>query len=372
MFLLCLPYYPSNSTSTFTTTALFLSLFRVLDWDQLKLNQSLANAFVIALITSAICTLKSSVIPACTIFFLSSYIFYLLGAKSNRHKIIYEFLLSVIFVFIFLSPWMISMYQSSGTLLYPLLGKGYHSSIYSNENYNFNQLIIDNIFKVLHLATRQTYFICLFVLGILSFMERAPWKIRGREALFSLWIGSLAGAILIALAVGEGPGFNRYPLPFANAAIICMLANGLVNKNSKEINKFWSYSYQLFTILFIIITIVLAQHNYSIHSKPLGKTISQMKLDVKNGLNNISLISKQEILDYRTIQKSIPEGETILARVDKPFLLDFKRNTIFIADWPGEVSPPPGIPSFQGSETLADYLLSHQIRYLVYSYGNEG
>ncbi|MBD0313116.1 MAG: hypothetical protein ICV86_09575, partial [Microcoleus sp. T3-bin5] len=66
-----------------------------------------------------------------------------------------------------------------------------------------------------------------------------------------------------------------------------------------------------------------------------------------------------------------PEGEIILTRLDKPFLMNFKKHTIWIADLPGGASLPPGMPSFKGEETLADYLVSHSIRYVAYSYANE-
>src|SRR5262249_32673591 len=38
---------------------------------------------------------------------------------------------------------------------------------------------------------------------------------------------------------------------------------------------------------------------------------------------------------------------------------------------PGGASPPPGMPVFRGPEPLASYLLTHGIRFVAYSYGNE-
>jgi hypothetical protein len=68
------------------------------------------------------------------------------------------------------------------------------------------------------------------------------------------------------------------------------------------------------------------------------------------------------------MQDAIPEGATVLTRVQYPFLLDFTRNQIFIADYPGGSSPPPGIPFFRGADRLADYLCRRPIRYVAYSY----
>ena len=73
----------------------------------------------------------------------------------------------------------------------------------------------------------------------------------------------------------------------------------------------------------------------------------------------------------QSLQASIPAGEPILARVDVPFLMDFKRNPIYVVDDPGMVSPPPGMPVNQGAEALAKYLLDLGIRFVVFSYDNE-
>jgi hypothetical protein len=71
------------------------------------------------------------------------------------------------------------------------------------------------------------------------------------------------------------------------------------------------------------------------------------------------------------MQGAIPVGATVLERLDYPFLLDFGRNTVLIADWPGEVSLAPGMPVFAGPERLAQYLLDASIRYVAYAYANE-
>ena len=80
--------------------------------------------------------------------------------------------------------------------------------------------------------------------------------------------------------------------------------------------------------------------------------------NIKGGINGVSIISPQQIAQHIKMQESIPKGETLLTRLETPFLLNFKRNKIFIADWPGGASPPPGMPLFKGSEPLADYLTS--------------
>jgi len=71
------------------------------------------------------------------------------------------------------------------------------------------------------------------------------------------------------------------------------------------------------------------------------------------------------------MQQAVAAGETLLTRLEYPFTLDFSRQTVFVADYPGGSSPPPGMPSFQGAEALAAYLTGQGVRYVAYSYRSE-
>jgi hypothetical protein len=73
----------------------------------------------------------------------------------------------------------------------------------------------------------------------------------------------------------------------------------------------------------------------------------------------------------RAMQAAIPEGQPLLTRLAYPIYLDFARNPLFVADWPGITSPRPGMPVFHGPDALANYLLEHQLPYLAYSYADD-
>jgi hypothetical protein len=68
--------------------------------------------------------------------------------------------------------------------------------------------------------------------------------------------------------------------------------------------------------------------------------------------------------------QAVPDGAVLLARLQFPFVLDFTRHTIFVANYPGGSSPPPGMP-FEGPEALARYLCGQGVRYVAYSYQSE-
>src|SRR5262249_22894564 len=71
------------------------------------------------------------------------------------------------------------------------------------------------------------------------------------------------------------------------------------------------------------------------------------------------------------VQNSIPEHETFIARLRKPFLLNFGRNQIYVIDWPYATSLPPGMPR-EKSKDLAEYFLSKSIRYIAYEASASG
>jgi hypothetical protein len=70
--------------------------------------------------------------------------------------------------------------------------------------------------------------------------------------------------------------------------------------------------------------------------------------------------------------EAVPKGASVLARLQYPFVLDFRRHTILIVNYPRGFSPPPGMPFFPGPEPLvAPYLCDQHVRYVAYSYPSE-
>jgi len=68
---------------------------------------------------------------------------------------------------------------------------------------------------------------------------------------------------------------------------------------------------------------------------------------------------------------AVPKNAVLLAHMDYPFLFDFARNRILLADIPGRASAAPGQPFFTGAETLASYLVSNGVEYVAYDYASE-
>jgi len=354
-----------NISSLVIPLALLLSLYRTLAWKQLKLNNLVANACIIALLTAATCALKSNLIPPCIILFTFSYFFHIIDSKMQR-KAVYEFLAATSLIGVFLLPWMISMYQSSGTLLYPILGRGYHGSVYGNYLLPSSGLTISKVPNMLISILFSVDFLAVLLLGFIIIVQQRQ-KLICRESPISFVISAGLGTVSLALVTG---GFevpyksfsSRYSFSFVAPTVIILLTmvlNDLLGENRFKLKRFNSAIAALFFTSILLISFN-AKDSYTagLHN-------------IKLGLKNVPIVSNHEVEQYTKMLQAIPKGETILTRMQKPFLLDFSRNRVFIVDLPGGASLPPGMPAFKGSEALANYLTSKSIRYVGYSYASE-
>ena len=363
LFLL-LPKPEFNVSSNLTASALFLSLFKIFDWEGLRPASPLPNAFMIALLASALCTLKSTWIAVVFIFFVCSYLFYFWGTRENRRSCLREFMTSSSLTVAFLLPWMISEYESSGTFLYPILGKGFHCSNYGDSSY-YHGAFFPALVTILKATVMRLYLVSVAALGALCFIIR-PRKVMGREALFSFVIACLVGTPILAVAVGGGAGFERYPIPYINIAIVLLMAWFLSEQRILDGSHTWVS--RSMPVVFLIAGLLVGGEGLFYRIKGKYDVLIGNILD---GIGGRRFVTDQQLAHYRRMQASVPPREKIMARLDRPFLLDFKRNPVLVPDWPGASSPPPGMPLSEGPEALAHYLILQSIRYVAYSYKNE-
>jgi hypothetical protein len=347
-----------NVASLYTGTAMFLNLYRTLDWKALPSSHFLSRTFIVALIASVICSLKSNFIPSCGVLLVCSFLCYILG-QHRRRVAIAEMATTAVLIIVLTLPWMISMYQSSGTLLYPLLGRGYHQSSYKDSLCSYCWITISTIMQLLLRHTTDVAFVTVGALGVLYLASRR-WRINGREAVLSLLLGAAVGHVIVTLATGES--YSRYSFPFLLAAILILITEAVSTPPQGERGR----KLEGATLVAVAASAFLAGAYWDASRIFYVECLRS----AADGLKHKSLVSDQEIQAYKTLQSSIPPGELLIEKLDKPFLLDFKRNTVLLVDW-AAASLPPGLPFSKGSEALAGYLTGHSIRYVAYSYGGE-
>jgi hypothetical protein len=347
-----------NVASLYIGTAMFLSLCRTLAWKALPASRFLSRAIIIALIATAICSLKSNFIPACGVMLVCSYLCYVASQHFSREAIA-ELVGTAVLTVAFTLPWMISMHQSSGTFLYPLLGRGFHQSAYKDSMCPYCWLTASTVLKLLVKHLTDVFSVAVGTLGVFYLASRRR-EIKGREAILSLLLGAAFGHVVVTLAAAES--FSRYSYPFLLAATLILITEAASPPEEPGQGN-WQASGP---IVAVAVLLFLTGSTWD-----ASKTLYAECLDsAREGLRHKSLVSKQDVEAYETLQQSVPPGEALLEKLDKPFLLDFKRNTVLVLDW-AAASPPPGMPYSRGSEALARYLSSQSIRYVAYSYGGE-
>lgn len=340
-----------NIASLYTGMALFLSLYRTLHWKAFSSGRFLSRSLIIALTAAAVCSLKSTFIPACGLLLGCSFACYILGQNFKKTAFA-ELASTAVLTIAFTLPWMISMYRSSGTFLYPLLGRGYHQP--------FHWLTILRGAQLLFQHITDPSSVALATLGVFYLTSRR-WGISGREAVLSLLLAAAVGHVVVTLATGE-PNNSRYSFPFVFAAVLALITVAASWSPTARQNE-WAASGPL---LAIGVALFLVGSTWF----PSRILYAECLQGIRRGIQSAPLVPSPEIAAYQQLQRSIPQGEVILARLEKPFLLDFKRNTVFLVDY-AVASPPPGMPLSEGGEALARYLTSQSTRYVAYSYTGE-
>jgi hypothetical protein len=184
-----------------------------------------------------------------------------------------------------------------------------------------------------------------------------------REATLSIFMAAVTATTMIAFSSG-GADVYRYSYPLFLVLFVIFLSFFVENIEQNNLNlKLKKAAFS--GAVFLSLLVALGSHSYKNYNS--NNPLDRIAWD----LINVPLVTLDEREKYSKMLDSVPEGEIVLTRLDKPFLMNFKKHTIWIADIPGGASLPPGMPSFKGEEALADYLVSHSIRYVAYSYANE-
>ncbi len=354
MFIAVLTFPPvANITSMYTGITLFLLLLRmVYECKDFKVRDMALFSFVLA----GIFSLKSSFIPMAGLFVP---VFFFLRYNTQTKvvwNIFLESLLVTIFSLVILVPWMLSSYYSSGTLLYPFLGKGYHGSSYG-EFLSATANITSGNFLTFAYALQTIFFLVFFLYIFFVLFQKSERVLLSKEDI-SLITVTFVSICLLGYATG-GYAVNRYTFALLFPVVLVLLMQ-YVQRTTRE----QSMRGVLISTVMLGLLLGSSIENFFANEKPLLENIQFARY-------HMSLVSEKELLGYQQMQNAIPEKEKVLVRLNKNFALDFNRNVLYVADYPGGSSLPPGMPFRKGEEALASYLIANSIYYVAYSYKDQ-
>ncbi len=369
---LLIPPATGNISSVLTGTVLFLTMFQsILFINNNKFKYSLNNTVLLSFVIAGLASLKSTFIIPTALTIVSIFILSIFSRNANKIRKVFIFMLIPIISFILLLPWMISNFNSNGSMLYPIFGRGYHGSTYGTwEQYSENFSILGTIKWIPTILTNP--YMLLITILVLLLIFRKKFLFTRFWFPIVLFI-SLVGTTIIIITQTGGYGWDRYSWPFLMSVLLFILI------------LFYQYKYNLNSLNIMIklfITIILIGNIFFIKGGQLSNYLNNQITAIQNINKNEPIIEidkgveynqidQSEYLQYINMQYFVPENEILLTRLRYPFLLNFKRNKIFLLDYPGGSSPPPGIPSFQGSKKLVNYLRGVGIRYIAYSYNSQ-
>ena len=272
-----------------------------------------------------------------------------------------------------LLPWMLVSLRDVGTALFPVLGMGFHASRYG---------IYPTTWE---LAPASDYLGALLRTGKIIFLQSLlAWLIfvfggraRGWAATMT-GLGFLVASLVLALVVAVGSGvavhFPRYAYPGVGAALLVAAYRAAIAASLPARLR----AARRRAAAVAMAGFAAAGAGYHGLIQYYGHAVTNLGMAVLGPAYRPAMlafiVSHDGGAEPRAIarmQQAVPAGATILERLDYPFLMDFRRNTVFVADYPATTSLPPGMPAFQGPEKLAAYLLGVSIRYVAYAYADQ-
>jgi len=362
VILLCIPFatlIKVNLTVVYLSVTAFLSIVP-LSLDLMESEKRWRVGMLVGLIIGASLTMKSTNIVMMSLLVL---FFFVMAEWKMPEKRLSRPLTVGLFLAIFVAlPWSIANHRAEGTYLFPLLGKGYHLSSYGRFP---SPTAVGSASQALFIGW-PTELLLIAVLCI-SWVLTKHWRVEHRVIALSYFAAATVAAIVIAVGSG-GESVDRYIAPIAMPALLLFLIV-VLRRDSQErllpglagiavllLASFYVWHYINRKLLWFVLTEQVAHQ--------VVRRVPSYKLSWEYPLTQDELQSQW--VRGRHIQASMPAGAVAIETLKYAFPFDFTRNQIYIADFPGMASLPPGMPIAQGPEALRQYLRQQGIQYLIY------
>lgn len=343
-----------NSTSLDLPAALLLLM--TLIWLDLELGEPLGwrRMLLLGLTAGTACTLKSTIIPSAAV--LTAALLLTELGRSGARRIVSGAAVATAAVCAVDLPWMIDSWGKCGTPLYPLLGAGYIRPLLHQDPIG-----------------RAPTWLASALLPSLAGAGAAIvlWRQAARDGNRGRQVGTAAACMLTAVPLLVGFAIRedvvRYSLSCIWASHVLVVAFLLSQPSRAGRATNWT------GVLFTGYALAFASVVHGFYPLSWGGNeeywLGLFKMNIVNRSQRVP--EAAHAAEDQAMQEAIPAGATLLARTSESYGYDFKRNTVWIADYPGTAGPPPGMPLEGDPDKLSAYLLEHSVRYVAYSYGDE-
>ncbi len=361
--LLCLlPFLPMlqiNLTIVYLSAASFLVLALLLSEDS-----SVAQEVLVSLVAAGVCCTKSTNVPFAVLLLGS-----MLGLRrllDRTAPLLRPVVLITLLTVLFLTLFSLAQRAAEGTYLYPLLGRGFHESAYGHLP---SPAQLGSPAFVLTVATPLT----LLLLGgcLYAWSSTSVWRATQRSAALGFLLATVLAVPIIAYSTG-GETMDRYTAPFVVPATLVFFAVLVLRLQAPEPvparTRLTGLALGSLFLLYFVGFIGWNEHWYQPVLLPLtayGAHPPELRVYQKL-LGPDTLRSSSARL--AAAQAAVPPGAVAIEFLPQPGELNFRRNTIYLCDWPGMAGPAP-VPLGEGPEALRAYLQRQGIQFVLFEYG---
>ncbi len=357
-----LPDIRVNITAEMTGAIFFLALYRTLVWSPVRDRPSLRDAAPVALLAAAACTLRQNfLVPVAVLLVLE---FGAPIARSVRLRpwrvdgdAVLRTAVTAAALVALLAPWWALTVEWCRSFLFPVVRGSY------NPDYGYFKPLTR--FEELRYLWQNVAY-CMPVKAVPLFLVAALTAIDRRRSstLVFFALAAFAGfAILIPSYPDVDPkNLGRYYFGFTFPALLA-IALGVADTAGRRVHEKLARADRLAGLPLVLLGTALQLYDDR----------DQMAKDWTGHLTALEPEFKETNPwtppvpdpDYARLQDSIPAGAPIATLVDDYDRFDFRRNQIETLDMIGAMSPPPGLPLFDGGEAVADYLVKLGYRYAI-------
>ncbi len=318
-----------------------------------------------ALLLAGLVLLKNSLLPIGALVIAGHGIRRGMRRKELRALLPDAFVVGAGF-FAWCSPWMMASWRDCGTPWFPVLGYGGGAAAYDGGFvYAAHGHIVARFLGAAWDLIRPGRYtpLLLAVIGLTG----AWWlrrKSSGIDAILP-WAGLLSAGFILMEA--PSPQGDRFAFVGAMAGAYwggAALLRGAGNPRARMV-----------MLGFACVTVTCS----------VGENLGNGRLALYQGMlrnpirvwRNLSRVAKGDLVPasdaerYAAAQAVLPAGAVVFDRTLRPFLWDFHRNAIRLAEYPGAASPRPGMPIGQGPGSLRAYLLAQGVGFVAYDYAAE-
>ena len=330
-----------NTSSTITGAALAGALFAVVT--ERECLSPLRRGILIGLLAAGAASLKTSHVPIVGSIVPAGQL-----ARTDRplRDRMGELAVAGSCALLLLFSWMVETYRNCGSPMYPFFGTGRLGA--AGGEYHLPGLAagMTGLVRVVGRAIGNP-------LWLLGAALTALWAFRRNDrasgaVATGLWIAYLATVMAAWVSIGA----LRFGLPMIVVATWLLAAECLVLREKDR--RRWPT---------VVAFALVAFYAGVAATSPKGLLASNWEY-FRRPCRELA----GQVGPTRELQRAVPSGEKMLVRLAKPYALNFRRNPIYVVDWPGIASPRPGIPLRGEPEELAAYLRHQGIRYVAYSY----